>query len=158
MAALVGGWWWFDWFLFAYTMPICFLTSFSNYGVLYLFHLGIKCMLWLTCLNYWVCLFARSTVWLVLQLLSLEEPWTLIIDDALANSFVAPATDDIQDDHQLTCKYLKWFPGFFKVDKWLDFLTDAIHILVMDKHVDIDCFIEHHGDVELSQRSIWNSL
>ncbi|XP_058209090.1 uncharacterized protein LOC131322015 isoform X2 [Rhododendron vialii] len=79
------------------------------------------------------------------KLLSLEEPWTLILDDALANSFVAPATDDIQDDHQLTCKYLKWFPGFFKVDKWLDFLTDAIHILVMDKDVDIDCFIEHHG-------------
>ncbi|KAG5553918.1 hypothetical protein RHGRI_011702 [Rhododendron griersonianum] len=36
------------------------------------------------------------------NLLSLEEPWTLILDDALANSFVAPATDDIQDDHQLT--------------------------------------------------------
>ncbi|KAF7145616.1 hypothetical protein RHSIM_Rhsim04G0157300 [Rhododendron simsii] len=36
------------------------------------------------------------------KLLSLEEPWTLILDDALANSFVAPATDDIQDDHQLT--------------------------------------------------------
>lgn len=119
----------------------------------YLFHLGIKCMLWVTCLNYLVCLFARSTVRLVLQLLSLEEPWTLILDDALANSFVAPATDDIQDDHQLTCKYLKWFPGLFKVDKWLDFLTDAVHILVMDKDVDIDCFIEHHGDVELSQRS-----
>ncbi|RVW42220.1 Zinc finger protein ZPR1-like [Vitis vinifera] len=27
------------------------------------------------------------------KLLSLEEPWTLIIDDALANSFVAPTTD-----------------------------------------------------------------
>uniref|UniRef100_A0A5B7BA03 Putative zinc finger protein ZPR1 isoform X1 n=1 Tax=Davidia involucrata TaxID=16924 RepID=A0A5B7BA03_DAVIN len=36
------------------------------------------------------------------KLLSMEEPWTLIIDDALANSFVAPATDDIKDDHQLT--------------------------------------------------------
>ncbi|RVX02733.1 Zinc finger protein ZPR1-like [Vitis vinifera] len=36
------------------------------------------------------------------KLLSLEEPWTLIIDDALANSFVAPTTDDIKDDHQLT--------------------------------------------------------
>ncbi|CAI9108223.1 OLC1v1007777C1 [Oldenlandia corymbosa var. corymbosa] len=36
------------------------------------------------------------------QLLSLEKPWTLIIDDALANSFVAPATDDIKDDHQLS--------------------------------------------------------
>lgn len=36
------------------------------------------------------------------KLLSLEEPWTLIIDDALANSFVAPATDDIKDDHQLS--------------------------------------------------------
>lgn len=41
----------------------------------------------------------------VMQLLSLEEPWTLIIDDALANSFVAPTTDDIKDDHQLTCKF-----------------------------------------------------
>uniref|UniRef100_A0A7C9CWJ2 Zinc finger ZPR1-type domain-containing protein n=1 Tax=Opuntia streptacantha TaxID=393608 RepID=A0A7C9CWJ2_OPUST len=36
------------------------------------------------------------------KLLSLEEPWTLIIDDALANSFVAPVTDNIQDDSQLT--------------------------------------------------------
>ncbi|GFS44886.1 ZPR1 zinc-finger domain protein [Actinidia rufa] len=36
------------------------------------------------------------------KLLSVEETWTLIIDDALANSFVAPATDDIKDDHQLT--------------------------------------------------------
>lgn len=36
------------------------------------------------------------------KLLGLEKPWTLIIDDALANSFVAPATDDIRDDHQLT--------------------------------------------------------
>ncbi|XP_047332386.1 zinc finger protein ZPR1 homolog [Impatiens glandulifera] len=35
------------------------------------------------------------------RLLSIEEPWTLIIDDALANSFVAPATDDINDDKQL---------------------------------------------------------
>lgn len=74
----------------------------------------------------------------------------MILDDALANSFVAPATDDIQDDHQLTCKYLKWFPAFFKVDKWQDFLTDAVNILVMDKDVDIDCFIEHHGDVGLT--------
>lgn len=36
------------------------------------------------------------------KLLSLEEPWTLIIDDALANSFVAPVTDDIKNDSQLT--------------------------------------------------------
>lgn len=35
------------------------------------------------------------------KLLSLEEPWTLILDDALANSFVAPVTDDIKDDPQL---------------------------------------------------------
>ncbi|PQQ03812.1 zinc finger protein ZPR1 homolog [Prunus yedoensis var. nudiflora] len=35
------------------------------------------------------------------KLLCLEEPWTLILDDALANSFVAPGTDDINDDHQL---------------------------------------------------------
>ncbi|KAK7860233.1 zinc finger protein zpr1 [Quercus suber] len=41
----------------------------------------------------------------VLQFLSLEEPWsswTLILDDALANSFIAPVTEDIKDDHQLT--------------------------------------------------------
>ncbi|MBA0696144.1 hypothetical protein Goari_002727 [Gossypium aridum] len=31
----------------------------------------------------------------------MTEPWTLILDDALANSFIAPATDDIKDDHQL---------------------------------------------------------
>ncbi|XP_042502646.1 zinc finger protein ZPR1 homolog [Macadamia integrifolia] len=36
------------------------------------------------------------------KLLSLEEPWTLIIDDALANSFVAPITDALENDHQLT--------------------------------------------------------
>ncbi|KAL5071048.1 hypothetical protein RYX36_021935 [Vicia faba] len=36
------------------------------------------------------------------KLLSLEEAWTLILDDALANSFVAPATDDLKDDKQLT--------------------------------------------------------
>ncbi|CAO2820018.1 unnamed protein product [Amaranthus hypochondriacus] len=36
------------------------------------------------------------------KLLSLEECWTLILDDALANSFIAPVTDDIKDDSQLT--------------------------------------------------------
>ncbi|TYJ15092.1 hypothetical protein E1A91_A10G161300v1 [Gossypium mustelinum] len=35
------------------------------------------------------------------KILSMTEPWTLILDDALANSFIAPATDDIKDDHQL---------------------------------------------------------
>lgn len=39
-----------------------------------------------------------------MQLLGLEQSWTLILDDALANSFIAPGTDDIKDDHQLTCK------------------------------------------------------
>ncbi|KAL9276678.1 hypothetical protein ACSQ67_025788 [Phaseolus vulgaris] len=34
-------------------------------------------------------------------LFSLEEPWTLILDDALANSFVAPAIDDPKEDNQL---------------------------------------------------------
>lgn len=43
----------------------------------------------------------------ILQLLILEEPWTLILDDALANSFIAPVTEDIKDDGQLTCKF--WF-------------------------------------------------
>ncbi|KAK4781404.1 hypothetical protein SAY86_015506 [Trapa natans] len=36
------------------------------------------------------------------KILSMEEPWTLILDDPLSNSFIAPATDDIKDDHQLT--------------------------------------------------------
>lgn len=36
------------------------------------------------------------------KLLILEEPWTLILDDALANSFIAPVTEDIKDDGQLT--------------------------------------------------------
>lgn len=35
------------------------------------------------------------------KLLNVEDPWTLILDDGLANSFIAPATDDIKDDHQL---------------------------------------------------------
>lgn len=35
------------------------------------------------------------------KLLDLAEPWTLIIDDALASSFVAPVTDAIEDDKQL---------------------------------------------------------
>ncbi|KAL5990861.1 hypothetical protein ACLOJK_011766 [Asimina triloba] len=35
------------------------------------------------------------------KLVKAEEPWTLIIDDALANSFVAPKTDAIENDHQL---------------------------------------------------------
>ncbi|CAJ2650328.1 unnamed protein product [Trifolium pratense] len=49
----------------------------------------------------------RKSKWLDFQtrlnkLLSLDEAWTLILDDALANSFVAPVTDDLKDDHQLT--------------------------------------------------------
>ncbi|KAK6150209.1 hypothetical protein DH2020_017734 [Rehmannia glutinosa] len=36
------------------------------------------------------------------KLKRLEQPWSLIIDDALANSFVAPATDEIENDTQLT--------------------------------------------------------
>lgn len=40
------------------------------------------------------------------QLVNIEEPWTLILDDALANSFIAPATDDMKDDRQLTCKFI----------------------------------------------------
>jgi zinc finger protein len=48
----------------------------------------------------------RKNKWLDFQtrlnkLLSLDEAWTLILDDALANSFVAPVTDDLKDDHQL---------------------------------------------------------
>ncbi|KAH6800011.1 ZPR1 zinc-finger domain protein [Perilla frutescens var. hirtella] len=36
------------------------------------------------------------------QLKILVEPWTLILDDALANSFVAPISDEIKDDIQLS--------------------------------------------------------
>jgi len=43
-------------------------------------------------------------VYVLYQLLSLQEPWTLILDDALAASFVAPATDSLEDDNQLTSK------------------------------------------------------
>ncbi|KAL1538446.1 zinc finger protein ZPR1-like isoform X1 [Salvia divinorum] len=36
------------------------------------------------------------------QLKRLEEPWTLILDDALSNSFIAPVTDEMKDDAQLS--------------------------------------------------------
>ncbi|CAN6309236.1 unnamed protein product [Urochloa humidicola] len=36
------------------------------------------------------------------KLLNLQEPWTLILDDGLAASFIAPATDKLEDDKQLT--------------------------------------------------------
>ncbi|KAH7660782.1 zinc finger protein [Dioscorea alata] len=35
------------------------------------------------------------------KLLEVVEPWTLIIDDAMASSFVSPVTDSIEDDAQL---------------------------------------------------------
>ncbi|KAG0475667.1 hypothetical protein HPP92_015353 [Vanilla planifolia] len=35
------------------------------------------------------------------KLLDLEEPWTLVLDDALSSSFVAPVTDAMEDDKQL---------------------------------------------------------
>ncbi|CAH9141254.1 unnamed protein product [Cuscuta epithymum] len=49
----------------------------------------------------------RKSKWLdfterLRKLLNLETHWTLIIDDALSNSFVAPVTDDLRDDKQLT--------------------------------------------------------
>lgn len=34
-------------------------------------------------------------------LLALERPWTLILEDPLANSFIAPATDDPANDHKV---------------------------------------------------------
>lgn len=37
----------------------------------------------------------------MLQLLECEEEWSLVLDDALANSFIAPATDDFEADTQL---------------------------------------------------------
>ena len=60
------------------------------------------------------------------QLLNVEEPWTLILDDALANSFIAPATDNIKDDHQLSCE-------FFSLLSW-----------------QVQCLIQNFDD-----RSIW---
>ncbi|KAG6473112.1 hypothetical protein ZIOFF_067019 [Zingiber officinale] len=36
------------------------------------------------------------------MLLSLEKPWTLIVDDALSSSFVSFVTDSLEDDKQLT--------------------------------------------------------
>ncbi|KAL8158910.1 hypothetical protein V2J09_000447 [Rumex salicifolius] len=36
------------------------------------------------------------------KILTSLEPWTLTLDDPLGNSFIAPVTDDINDDHQLT--------------------------------------------------------
>ncbi|XP_040869057.1 zinc finger protein ZPR1 isoform X2 [Glycine max] len=51
--------------------------------------------------NKWIDFKARLN-----KLLSLEEAWTLILDDALANSFVAPATDDLKEDNQLSCHSL----------------------------------------------------
>lgn len=35
------------------------------------------------------------------QLLEVEEEWTLVLDDALANSFIAPSVDNMEDDLQL---------------------------------------------------------
>ncbi|KAL5728903.1 hypothetical protein ACHQM5_001930 [Ranunculus cassubicifolius] len=35
------------------------------------------------------------------KLLEVEEPWTLVIDDGLARSFVSPVTEAIEDDRQL---------------------------------------------------------
>ena len=63
----------------------------------------------------------------VLQLLSLEEPWTLILDDALANSFIAPVTEDIKDDHQLTCKF--WFIEIFVYSVNTIYLVPTVNIL-----------------------------
>lgn len=37
----------------------------------------------------------------LLKLLEINEPWTLILDDALASSFISPLTDAIEDDKQL---------------------------------------------------------
>ncbi|GLJ13765.1 hypothetical protein SUGI_0219710 [Cryptomeria japonica] len=35
------------------------------------------------------------------KILEVEEPWTLTLDDALANSFIAPTTEVIEEDNQL---------------------------------------------------------
>lgn len=64
----------------------------------------------------------------LIQLLSLEKPWTLIIDDALANSFVAPATEDIKDDHQLTSKMSITFFQTIEVS-WFTFEISLHHFI-----------------------------
>ncbi len=71
----------------------------------------------------------------LLQLLRVEEPWTLELDDALANSFIAPATDRSEDDKQLTCLSL-WLlflsPAFWRLlgNGWKQMLRAALgHIL-----------------------------
>ncbi|KAH9304602.1 hypothetical protein KI387_009006 [Taxus chinensis] len=38
------------------------------------------------------------------KLLEVEEPWTLILDDALANSFISPVTEIFKEDTQLKCE------------------------------------------------------
>jgi hypothetical protein len=35
------------------------------------------------------------------SLLALNQEWTMILEDPLANSFIAPATDNPEDDHQV---------------------------------------------------------
>ena len=71
-----------------------------------------------------------------LQLLSLEEPWTLILDDELANSFISPVTDDIKDDHQLTCKFL-CFPRLHS--SWIIKRSRKILSICLDPLLDTSC-------------------
>lgn len=43
---------------------------------------------------------------MMVQLLDVEEELTLVLDDALAKSFIASATDDYEADCQLTSEFL----------------------------------------------------
>ena len=35
------------------------------------------------------------------EFIALEKPWTLVLSDPLANTFVAPCTEDLADDPRL---------------------------------------------------------
>jgi hypothetical protein len=63
-------------------------------------------VLFVLCITGKVISYLMLCVHMFYQLLSLQEPWTLILDDGLAASFVALATDSLEDDSQLTSKLL----------------------------------------------------
>lgn len=71
--------------------------------------------------QYNTCLFLAFQL---LQLLNMEEPWTLIIDDALSSSFVSPPSDAIEDDHQLSSMF--WVPNNLPILRPIAFLADRL--------------------------------
>ena len=40
--------------------------------------------------------------------ITLDTPWTLVLTDPLANTFVAPCTEDLADDPRLTMQVIPW--------------------------------------------------